>query len=144
VIALREVVMSERVDQFCNKLRDRLNTIEGRLQSVKTNVDALPAKAEKALRQKLDETQTKLQSQKERVEKARVDLKTRAEQKVAETKEAINEWKAKHETRKLNARAERAEAYAEAAVVNALASIDEAEEAFLDAVAARMDADEVK
>jgi hypothetical protein len=133
--------MSERVDKFCDSLRERLNALEGRIQSVKTNVQALPAKAEKALRETLDDVRTKLQAQKERVEKARLDLKARADQKIAETKEAINEWKAKREVRKLNARAERAEAYAEAAIFLALASIDEAEEAVLDAVAARKDAD---
>ena len=136
--------MSERVDKFCDGLRERLNALERGIQSVKTNVQALPAKAEKALREKLDDVRTKLQAQKERVEKARLDLKARADQKVAETMEAINEWKAKREVRKLNARAERAEAYAEAAMVLALASIDEAEEAVLDAVAARKDADAVQ
>jgi len=133
--------MSEKVDKFCDKLRDRLNAIEGRVQSVKADIQTLPAKAEKALRDKIDAARTKLQVQKERVEKARVDLKVWADQKLAETKEAISEWKAKHEVRKLNARAERAEAYAEAAMVLALFSIDEAEEAVLDAVAARKDAD---
>ncbi|MGA2622021.1 MAG: hypothetical protein ABSF26_30890 [Thermoguttaceae bacterium] len=133
--------MSQRVDQFCDRLREQLNAIEGRIQSVKTDVQALPAKAEKALRDKRDEARTKVEAQKERVEKARADLKVWGEQKVAETKEAISEWKTKRETRKLQARADRSEAYAEAAVVLALASIDEAEEAILDAVAARKDAD---
>ena len=133
--------MSERVDKFCDGLRERLNALEGRLQSVKADMQVLPAKAEKALREKLDEARTKLLAQKERVEKARLDLKARADQKMAETVEAINEWKAKREVRKLNARAERAEAYAQAAMVLALASIDEVEVAILDAVAARKDAD---
>jgi chromosome segregation ATPase len=133
--------MSQRVDQFCDRLREQLNAIEGRIQSVKTDVQALPAKAGKALRDKRDEARTKVEAQKERVEKARADLKVWGEQKVAETKEAISEWKAKRETRKLQARADRSEAYAEAAVLLALASIDEAEEAILDAVAARKDAD---
>jgi hypothetical protein len=133
--------MSERVDQFCVGLRERLNAMEGRIQSVKTTVQEMPAKAEKVVREKLDQARTKILAQKERVEKARVDLKTRADQKMVEAKEAINEWKAKHEVRKLNARAERAEAYADAAMFLAVASIDEAEEAVLEAVAARKDAD---
>jgi len=133
--------MSERVDKFCDGLRERLNAIEGRIQSVKTDVQAMPAKADKALRDKLDEARTKVEAQKQRVVKARADLKAWTDQKVAETKEAISEWKAKREARKLNARADRAEAYAEATVMLALASLDEAEEAILDAVAARKDAD---
>jgi len=105
------------VDKFCNSLRERLNAIEGRIQSVQTDVQALPAKAEKALRDKLDEARTKVEAQKERVEKVRADLKVWAEQKVAETKEAISEWKAKREARKLNGRAERAAAAAIGAVL---------------------------
>ncbi len=133
--------MSAKVDQFCDKLRDRLNAVEGRLASVKTNIQALPRLAEKTLHVKLDEARRGLQAQKERVEKAQANLKARVEQKITETKEAVNEWKAKHEVHKLNARADRAEAYAADAMECALATIDEAEAAMLDAVAARMDAD---
>jgi hypothetical protein len=39
--------MSAKVDQFCNQLRDRLNTIEGRLQSAKTNIQSLPEEPRK-------------------------------------------------------------------------------------------------
>jgi hypothetical protein len=138
---LKEIAMSERVDKFCDGLRERLNALERGVQSVKTSVQALPAKADKALWGKINDVRAKLQAQKERVEKARLDLKARADQKVAESMEAINEWKAKREVRKLNARAERAEEYAGAAMVLALVSIDEAEQAILEAVAARMDAD---
>jgi chromosome segregation ATPase len=133
--------MNAKVDQFCDKLRDRLNTIEGRLQSVKTNMKALPEQAEEALRDKLESARTKLQAQKERVEQTRANLKARAQQKMAETKEAVSEWKAKRETRKLNARTDRAEAFAADAIDDAVASIAQAEEAILDAVVARIDAD---
>lgn len=63
---------------------------------------------------------------------------------IAETKEVVNEWKAKQETRKLKARADRAEAYAADAIYNVMASIDEAEESILDAMVARNDANEAK
>jgi peptidoglycan hydrolase CwlO-like protein len=129
------------VDQFCDTLRDRLNALEGGFQSIKTSLQGLPEQAEKALRAKLDEVRTKLQAEKKRIERTRADLQTRAQQKIAETKEAIDEWKAKHETRKLQARADRSEAYAADAVYLAMACIEEAEEAILDAVVARMDAD---
>ena len=136
--------MSERVDRFCDNLRDRLNAIEARVESVKSNVKALPGKAEKAVHEKVDEARANVQAPKERMEKTRADLKAWAEQKKAETRATIHEWKTKHEAKKLNARADRAEDYAGAAVAFALASIDEAEEAIFDAVAARMDADTVQ
>jgi hypothetical protein len=56
----------------------------------------------------------------------------------------VNAWKAKRETRQLKARADRAEAHAADAVDFALATIDEAEEAILDAVVARIDADKAE
>jgi len=136
--------MSAAVDQFCDQLRVRLNALEGQFQAVKADLQALPAQAEKTLRQKLGEARTKLQAEKERVEQARANLKARAQQKIAETREAINQWKAKHETRKLQARADWAEAYAADAICNAIAGIDEAEEAILDAAVARMEADSAR
>ena len=136
--------MSAKVDQFCDNLRDRLNFMDGRLQSVKTNLEGLPEQAEKAVRAKLDQARTKLRAHKESAEQTLANLKARAQQKVAETKEAVSEWKAKREIRKLQARAERAEAYAADAVAYVLATLDEAEEAILDAVVARMDADATK
>src|SRR5262249_39223822 len=114
--------MSAKVDQFCDQLRDRLNTIEGRLKSVKTNIQTMPEQAEKALRNKLDEARNKVQAQKERVEQTLANLKAQAQQKMAETKETVSEWKAKRETRKLNARADRAERYAADAIDYAAAS----------------------
>jgi exonuclease VII large subunit len=131
--------MSVAVDQFCDKLRDRLNAIEARLKTVKTDIQDRSEAAETALRGKLDEIRTKLKDQGGRMDQMRSELKARAQQKIAETKEAISDWKVKQETRKLKARAERAQAYAADAMEYALATIDEAEEAILDAMLARMD-----
>jgi ElaB/YqjD/DUF883 family membrane-anchored ribosome-binding protein len=133
--------MSAQVDQFCDMLRDRLNAIEGRLQCVMADVKGLPGKAEKALQDKLEETRSKLEAGKERVEQTRANLKARAQQMMAATKEAVTQWKAKGEKRKLQARADWAEAYAADAISNAMASLDEAEEAILNAIVARMDVD---
>jgi hypothetical protein len=133
--------VSAKANQIYDKFHHQLDTIEGRLQSVKTNMKAMPEQAEKALRDKLDEAKSRIQAQKKSIEQTRADLKARAEQKVSETKEAVSEWKAKHETRKLNARADRAEDYAADAVEFAMAGIDEAEEAILEAVVARIDAE---
>jgi len=136
--------MSATVDQFCDKLRDRLNAIERRLQTVKADIQSHSEDATNAVRGKLEEAKTKLHAEKERVEKIRANLKARADQKIAETKEAVNQWVKKREIHKLQARAERAEAYAADAIAYAMVTIDEAEEAILDAVVSRMDADTVK
>jgi exonuclease VII large subunit len=136
--------MSAAVDQFCNKLRDRLNAMEKRLETVKTDIKSRSEVAEKALRGKLEEARAKLRHQVARADWLRTDLKARAQEKMAETKEAIDKWKEKRETGKLKARADRAEAYASDAIEFALASVDEAEEAILDAVVARMDANSVE
>ena len=136
--------MSATVDKFCDDLRDRFNGVEKRLQTAKKNVQSLADEGEKALRQKCDELHRKAQAEKDRIERLQGSLKSKAQQKVAETKEIVSEWKAKNETRQLNARADRAEAYAADAIEFAVAAIGEAEEAILDAVVSRMDADEGK
>ncbi len=133
--------MSARTDQFCGTLRDRLSKVEGQLKTMGTNIQALPEQGEKALREKVDETRRKLQAEKDRVNTIRSNIKARAEEKMHETKEAVSEWKTKREIRKLNARADRDEAYAADATDFAVASIAEAELAVLDAVVARLDAD---
>jgi hypothetical protein len=129
------------VDQFCDRLRDQLNAIEGRLQSVKADMQAIPAQAEKGLRAKLEEARSRLRAQQEHIDQTRTNFKAWAEQKVAETKQAVEQWKAKREVKKLAGRADRAEAYAAAAIVIAAATIDEAEAAIFEAVLARREAD---
>ena len=136
--------MNAKVNQFCDGLRNRFHAVEERLAAVKTNMQAVAKEGDKALHEKLDAARRQLQAQKERVEKTQEKLKAGFRQKMTETKEAVNEWKAKREVQKLNVRADRAEAYAADAIDFALATINEAEEAMLDAVVARMDADATK
>ena len=136
-------MMSAKVDQFCDNLRSRLNAVEDRVESLKTNLEQLPAKGEQALQKCLAETRAKVAGEKKKVEKAQASLKARAEQKIGEIKEAIEQWKAKREVSKLHARADRAEQYAADAIYIADIAVAEAEEAIIDALIARMDADRV-
>jgi tetrahydromethanopterin S-methyltransferase subunit G len=136
--------MSATVDQFCDKLRDRLNAIEEGLESVKANMQTHSEAAEEAVRAKLNEAHTRLEAEREHVERTKASLRALALQKINESKEAVNEWKAKREVRKLQVRADKAETYAADAVAYALATIDEAEEAVLGAAVARMDAEAAK
>jgi hypothetical protein len=138
---LKETVMSAKVDQFCDKLRDRLNALETHVETLKSNVQKLPKQGEQALQNGLKDVRSKIEAEKKKVEQAQASLKTRVEQKMGQAKEAIKGWKAKNEVSKLNSRADRAEQYAADAVYIAIAAVDEAEEAILDAITARMDAE---
>ena len=51
--------MSTKMDQFYDNLRDGLDTVEGRLKSVRTNTQALREQGEKALRRNLMEPATR-------------------------------------------------------------------------------------
>jgi hypothetical protein len=133
--------MSAQVDEFCETLRDRLNAIEDRIKSAKTNVRTVTEKGERAIRQKADEIRGELESRKDSVEQFVANLQVQAQQKVAETTEEVGQWKAQRDARKLNARADRAEEYAVDAIDFSVAAIDEAEGAVLEAVLARLDAD---
>lgn len=62
--------MSAKVDQFCDRLRDRLHSIEARLESVKTHIHSLPEKAREVLVNKLGEAHTKLHAEKNQVEQS--------------------------------------------------------------------------
>jgi hypothetical protein len=54
--------MSATVEQFYDKLRNRLNNIEGQLPTFKADVQNRSELAEKALRGKLDEARAKLRA----------------------------------------------------------------------------------
>jgi predicted nucleic acid-binding Zn-ribbon protein len=82
--------MSEKVDQFCDNLRGRLNTIEGRLKSLKTNIEAVPNQTEKAVHDKLDEARRKLHSQRGHIDQTRAKFNAWVEEKVTETEEAVS------------------------------------------------------
>ncbi len=134
--------MSARVNQCCDQLRDRLNTLDDQLSSLKSNIQELPKRGEQALQQCLTETRSKISIEKQKVEQAKASLKARAEQKADELKNTISEWKAKGNVSRLNTRAELAEQFAVDAVYVAMAALSDAEEAIIDATIARNDANE--
>jgi tellurite resistance protein len=131
--------MSERLDKFCHSLQTNLNDLEARMTSLKTKLQSAPRQAEEAVHKQLDQLQQKVNSQKQAVAKAKTSVLNWIEQKKAEAKGTIDEW-----TKKLVHRADRAEEYAAAAIVVAAATLDEAEQAVLEAVSARREADAIE
>lgn len=135
--------MSDRINKFCTSLQNHLNALEERAISLKASLQAAPRQADEALRKKLDQAARKVESQKQAVVRAKNNVQNWFEQKKVEAQATVDEWKSNHEAKKLAHRADRAEEYAAAAMLMAQASIDEAEHAVLEAIAARLDADAV-
>ena len=89
----------------------------------------------------LDAVKRRLDLEQAKVRAAQADMKNWAEEQQAITGEKIAEWRARREIAKLQNRADRAERYAAAAAEVAVATVDEAERASLEAWLARADAD---
>ena len=133
--------MSERIDQFCENLRIKLTSIDKKMQQLKAKIDSKAQTAEREVRTQLDAVKKRLAQDRTKVETAQTDVKKWVDEFKLASNEKIAEWKDKREKAKLQSRAENAERYAVAAAVIALAAVDEAEQAALEAWLARKDAD---
>ena len=133
--------MSERIDQFCENLRVKLTSIDNNMQALKAQIARQTQTAEQDARAQLDAVKKRIEQDRAKVTAAENDMKKWAEERKAATNEKIAEWKAKLEKVKLQSRAESAERYAAAAAVVAMAALDAAEQASLEAWLARKDAD---
>lgn len=135
--------MSEKIDQFTNALRDRLTKVDERIKSFKDSVDSANAKAQADIHTKLDKAKADFDARKHEAEEVHNRIKANIEEKKSETEAKIEEWKHQREVKKLEKRAERAENYAAERTWLAMLTIEEAEYAALEAIAARIEADEV-
>ena len=130
--------MSAKVDQYFDRLRDRLKAIEGWLDSIVADIRALPWKVRRAHQRMLHEARAKLRAQKERVEQTRTELKSPPQSAVELLVESVIDWKANPEELEPHAGTTTAEARAAATIDHAVAGIDEVGEAILYATAARL------
>ncbi len=135
--------MSERIDQFCESLRTKLTSIDNNMQALKAKIDSKAQTAEQEVRTRLETVKKRIEQDRTKLQTAQTDIKKWVDGFKAASNEKIAEWKVKREKVKLQSRAENAERYAIAAAVIALAAVDEAEQAALEAWLARKDADTV-
>ena len=133
--------MSEHIDQFCEKLRIKLTNIDNNMESLKSKIDSKARTAEQDVRRHLDGVKKRIEQDRGDVAAAQADIKKWIEERKATASEKVAELKAKRETAQLQNRANSAERYAAGAAVVALAAIDEAERASLEAWLARKDAE---
>jgi hypothetical protein len=134
--------MNINLDELGKKLHARLDSGIDQLKATKAHLEDIEKETEASIQSKLNSAKEVVEAKKQEAAATTARLAELVEAKRAETKDTVTEWKANHDRKKLEKRAERAEKYAEACVVMALCSAEEAEVAILEAVAARMDADD--
>lgn len=93
------------------------------------------------MRTQLDAVKNRIAQDRTKLETAQADVKKWVDDFKLASNEKIAEWKAKREKAKLRSRAENAERYAVAAAFVALAAVDAAEQAALEAWLAGKDAE---
>lgn len=136
--------MGEKINEFCNELRDDLTAADNRLQDLKGQVENANQETREAIQAKLDQAKADLDEHKRKAEDRQQRIKSYLDEKVAETQHDIDDWKTKRQIKKLERRADRRESYAADTVIIAMAAIDEANFAVLEALDARLDAEDAQ
>ncbi len=121
----------------------RLDSGIGQLKAAKSHLEDIQKETEAAIQTKLTAAKETVEAKKQEAATAKAGVEEFVEAKKAETQAAVEEWKANCNRKKLEKRAERAANHAEACVVVALCSAEEADVAILEAVAAQKDAEGV-
>ena len=134
--------MSLDFDKFGKKLPTKLDYGIDRLKSAKAYLEDFKKDTKDAVQTRIKASKEALEEKKQEAEAAKNRLEEFVEDKKAETQAAVAEWKTMRDLKKLEKRAERAQKRAEASIALALYYVEEAEVAILEAVAARIDADE--
>jgi hypothetical protein len=134
--------MNINLDELGKKLHAKLDSGIDQLKAAKTHLEDVHQDTEAAIQTKLKAAKETLEAKKQEAAATKARMEEYLEAKKADTQAAVAEWKANRDRKKLEKRAERAEKYAEASIEVALLSAAEAEEAILEAVAARRDADD--
>ncbi|HEY3355721.1 MAG TPA: hypothetical protein VGQ83_20890 [Polyangia bacterium] len=131
---------AKTTDELRKKLQQHVEEARTKLEGLKKDIANVHEEDREALRQKSEEIHKAVAAKKEQARQMRADLESWEREKVSHTQEAIASWRQKRELRKLQSRADRAEDYAVNALSIAIMDAEEAEEAMLEAVAARIDA----
>jgi hypothetical protein len=132
--------MTGAMTKFNGAMQSKMKDVETRLETLKANMATQADHADKSIRAHLSTLDDNAHKAKESLDRARTEMADWVE----DAKETVGAWKEKLDTSMLHARADRAERYAEAALVVALAGVDQAEKAMLSAGLARSDAEATK
>lgn len=131
--------MNDVVAKFCDNVHEKLETLQGRLDSLKLNIGA----TYHLLQEKVVEIRKTGEGRQLPMHEARASLEQWILETRAEAKNRVERGIANHEVQYLSERASRAEGCVEIALMLAEASIDDAEWMILEAIAARLEAEAV-
>jgi TolA-binding protein len=132
--------MSETAEGLKKKLAQHIDAAQAKLDAMKRELASIHEEDMAALNEHQEEIRARLDQQRSRTQQLQADIANWKDEKVSHTKEAVASWTQKRELRKLEARADRAENYAIDMVSYAALDFEQAEQAVLDARAARLEA----
>lgn len=133
--------MSTIIEKFAKQLHDNLEMVEERVKSLRDNIQSVPRQPHIEIQSKLDQAKANLSNKKREFEGYRAKLQIQFEEKESELNSNIEEWKSWREISQMEIHADNAENYAAKATYLAIATMEEAEKAILEAITARLDAE---
>jgi hypothetical protein len=133
--------MSTTIEKFAKQLHDNLEMVEERVKSLRDNIQSVPRQPHIEIQSKLDQAKANLSNKKQEFEGYRAKLQIQFEEKESELNSNIEEWKSWREISQMEIHADNAENYATKATYLAIATMEEAEKAILEAITARLDAE---
>jgi hypothetical protein len=131
---------TQNLDQFSAEVRARLANIDSGLKSLKTKADSDAKQAEAEARSQLAKLSADIEATKPKLATAEAQMTQWVQAQKAATTQKIAEWKSTQDFGKLQAHAAQAERYAVAARDVAVAALNGAHQAALEAYLARKDA----
>jgi hypothetical protein len=131
---------SQNLDQLSADVRARLANIDSSLKSLQTKADGDAKQAEAEARSQLAKVNADIEADQPKLAAAEAQMTQWVQTQKAATTQKIAEWKASQDVTKLQARAAEAERYAAAARDVAVAKLNAAHQAVLEAFLAKKDA----
>jgi ElaB/YqjD/DUF883 family membrane-anchored ribosome-binding protein len=127
--------MKDKAAEFFERVHGKLDTLEGRLESIKLNIGT----TWHFLQERLSELRQQQKTSGKDLTEARSKLQMWLSENESGTRSSIDEWVANRDTDHLAQRAQEVEENAWTAIMIAEASIDDAERMILEALSARLD-----
>jgi hypothetical protein len=131
---------TQNLDQFSADVRARLANIDSGLKSLKTKADSDAKQAEADTRSQLAQLSADIEANRPKIAAAEAQVTQWAQAQKGATAQKVAEWKASQDYIKLQQRAAQAERYAVAARDVAVAALNGAHQAALEAYLAHKDA----